>query len=106
MDGLILPGITRHSLIQLAKSWKEFNVREGKITMPELRQLINENRVLEVFGSGTAAVISPVNLIEYMGEELHIPTMEHKQPIFKRLYDELTDIQYGRKPHQWADLID
>lgn len=48
LDGLILPGITRQSIIELSQQWGEFKVIERKITMPEIQQLLNENRVSSV----------------------------------------------------------
>uniref|UniRef100_A0AC34F3P3 Branched-chain-amino-acid aminotransferase n=1 Tax=Panagrolaimus sp. ES5 TaxID=591445 RepID=A0AC34F3P3_9BILA len=101
-DGLILPGVTRNSLIDIAKSWNEFKVTERYPTMEELRRGIKEKRVLQVFGAGTACVVSPVGRILYKNqktkqhEELLIPTMESKPDIMQRLYDTIVDIQYGR----------
>lgn len=63
-------------------------------------------QLLELFGCGTACVVSPVNRIQYMGEDIAIPTMKQHNPIFEQLKTELTDIQYGRKEHPWAVLID
>lgn len=63
-------------------------------------------QLLELFGCGTACVVSPVNRIHYMGEDISIPTMKQHNPIFQQLKTELTDIQYGRKDHPWAVAID
>lgn len=63
-------------------------------------------QLLELFGCGTACVVSPVNRIHYLGEDITIPTMQQHNPIFKQLKDELHSIQYGRKAHPWAVLID
>jgi branched-chain amino acid aminotransferase len=101
-DGLILPGVTRNSLIDIAKSWNEFKVTERYPTMEELKRGIKEKRVLQVFGAGTACVVSPVGRILYKNqktkqhEEILIPTMESKPDIMQRLYDTIIDIQYGR----------
>lgn len=67
-DGTILPGVTRDSILELARRWGEFRVREEAITMPELVAAIREQRVLEIFGSGTAAVVAPIKHIHYQGE--------------------------------------
>lgn len=68
LDGAILPGVTRDSILSLAREWGEFKVSERKLTMPELRDAVKENRVKEVFGAGTACIVSPVKMIEYQGE--------------------------------------
>ena len=64
LNGSILPGITRKSVIELAKHWNE-KVSERKISIDELTQAHSEGRLKEVFGAGTAAVISPVGQIKY-----------------------------------------
>jgi branched-chain amino acid aminotransferase len=106
LDGLILPGITRDSIIKLAKQWGKFNVREGKFTMPEICNLLRQDRLLELFGTGTACIVSPINRINYMGEDLFIPTMEQERPVFDQVRQCLTDIQYGKVDHPWAVVID
>uniref|UniRef100_A0A2M3Z096 Branched-chain-amino-acid aminotransferase n=1 Tax=Anopheles braziliensis TaxID=58242 RepID=A0A2M3Z096_9DIPT len=106
LDGLILPGITRDSIVQLCHQWGEFSVREEKFTMPLVKELAKEGRLLEMFGAGTAAVISPIECIAYLGEEIHVPTESHDSPLYRRLYNTLTDIQYGKLPHPWAYVID
>lgn len=63
--------------------------------------------MLELFGAGTACIVSPVDRIYYMGENLMIPTFEQSKPVFERIRDTLTGIQYGRIPnHPWAVVID
>ena len=68
LDGSTLPGVTRDSILSLTRLWNEFKVTERKMTMPQLREAVKENRVLEVFGAGTACIVSPVKTIEYLGE--------------------------------------
>lgn len=63
-------------------------------------------QLLELFGTGTACVVSPIERISYLGEDVFIPTMEHQNPIFDAIKTELTDIQYGKKDHPWAVCID
>lgn len=106
LDGLILPGITRDSILRLCRQWGEFSVKEQKFTMPMVKKLAKEGRLLEIFGAGTAAVISPIECIAYLGEEITIPTTSHESPLFHRLYDYLTGIQYGKIEHPWATVID
>ncbi|CAH1787509.1 unnamed protein product [Owenia fusiformis] len=107
LDGIILPGVTRKSLIEMTKQWGGFNVVERTFGMKEVLQALKENRVKEIFGAGTACVVSPVERIQYMGEDYHIPTMEQKDPIWNRCWKELTDIQLGRNaPHAWAPVVE
>lgn len=106
LNGLILPGITRQSIIQLAKEWRDFKVTERVITMPELLHLSEEKRLLEVFGSGTACVVTPVKRIFYNDVALEIPTMEQEDPIFRKMSKTITGIQYGEIEHPWARPID
>lgn len=106
LDGLILPGITRDSILRLCRQWGEFSVKEQKFTMPMVKKLAKEGRLLEIFGAGTAAVISPIECIAYLGEEIAVPTTSHESPLFHRLYDYLTGIQYGKIDHPWATVID
>ena len=61
-EGLILPGITRDSVIAQSKEWG-ISVIERNFTMQELIKAISEQRVLEAFGTGTAAVICPISRI-------------------------------------------
>lgn len=68
LDGSILPGVTRDSIISLAKDWNEFKVNERNMTMPQLRDAIKAGRVVEMFGCGTACVVSPIKTIGYMDE--------------------------------------
>jgi branched-chain amino acid aminotransferase len=74
--------------------------------MHELKKAIYENRVLEMFGAGTACVVSPIERIHYMGENLLIPTMENSDSVWIQMRNTLLDIQYGRVKHPWAIEID
>ncbi|XP_030636458.1 branched-chain-amino-acid aminotransferase, cytosolic [Chanos chanos] len=105
LDGIILPGITRQSILDLTRKWGEFKVSERYLTMAELCGALKEGRVKEMFGSGTACVVSPVGRILYQGENLIIPSQENDTRIASRLLKELSDIQYGRTPSDWAFLV-
>ncbi|KAJ8918143.1 hypothetical protein NQ315_011600, partial [Exocentrus adspersus] len=106
LNGLILPGIVRQSIIELCEQWKEFRVEQRDITMKDVIKLKRSERLLEMFGSGTAGMISPVSSIEYLGELIQVPTMEHSYPVHKKLKDHLTAIQYGHIEHPWAKPIE
>ncbi|XP_051544958.1 branched-chain-amino-acid aminotransferase, cytosolic-like isoform X2 [Myxocyprinus asiaticus] len=105
LDGIILPGITRQSILELAYKWGDFLVSERYLTMGDLCQALEENRVKEMFGSGTACVISPVGRILYQGENLNVPCEGNCPPLASRLIKELTDIQYGRTPSDWSFVV-
>ncbi|XP_072282860.1 branched-chain-amino-acid aminotransferase, cytosolic-like isoform X5 [Pyxicephalus adspersus] len=105
LSGLILAGVTRQSLLDLARQWGEFKVSESTITMGDLIKGLQENRVKEVFGVGTACVVCPVSRILYNQKSYDIPTMENGPDIAKRFLKELTDIQYGRTNSEWAYLV-
>jgi branched-chain amino acid aminotransferase len=107
--GDILPGITRDSILTLAREWNEFKVSEKNINMKQLQKAVHEGRVLEVFGSGTAAIVSPVSTISYFDEDLNIPlkgTAGKTGPVAERVWKTLNDIQYGRVAHPWSVLVD
>ncbi|XP_034240326.1 branched-chain-amino-acid aminotransferase, cytosolic [Thrips palmi] len=106
LDGLILPGVTRLSILELTRSWNEFKVSERKITMAEVIKLMNENRLLEMFGAGTACIVSPVASIHYKDITINVPTGSQENPLYYRLERALTSIQYGRVQHPWAVTID
>ena len=98
--GDILPGVTRASILHLAKSWGEFDVTERFPTMAEVQEAAEEGRLLESFGAGTAAVVTPVSCIQYKGKDIEIPAVGE---VTQRVWDEITGIQYRTKegPPGW-----
>ncbi|KAI5093935.1 branched-chain-amino-acid aminotransferase, cytosolic isoform X1 [Silurus meridionalis] len=68
LDGIILPGITRRSILDLTRKWGEFKVSERYLTMADLCAALEEKRVKEMFGSGTACVVSHVGRVLYQGQ--------------------------------------
>ncbi|XP_039617511.1 branched-chain-amino-acid aminotransferase, cytosolic isoform X1 [Polypterus senegalus] len=105
LDGIILPGVTRHSILDLTRKWGEFKVSERYLTMGQLTAALNDNRVREMFGAGTACVVCPVGRILYEEKNLHIPTMENGPKLATRLLKELTDVQYGRVKSDWTETV-
>ncbi|XP_063379817.1 branched-chain-amino-acid aminotransferase, cytosolic [Cydia fagiglandana] len=105
LNGLILPGITRRSILELASQWEDLVVKEEVITMDRVITLNKQGRLLEMFGAGTAAVISPVSRIGFLENNIHIPTMQQSQPVFQRLKDTLLAIQYGHIDHPYSVII-
>lgn len=101
----ILSGVTRDSVIELARHWGIKTV-ERKLSIDEVYEAHAQGTLKEVFGSGTAAVISPVGKIKFDGKEIEIS--EGKVgPIAARLFDELMNIQYGKAddPFNWTMLV-
>jgi len=105
-SGLILPGVTRQSLLELATRRGEIDVVERPIFMRDIVKALDENRVFEMFGSGTACVVCPIERIIYGGKRLEIPTMVNHAPVTTSLHKELVDIQYGKPPNKWTVDID
>ncbi len=94
LNGSILPGITRDSVINLCKSWG-LTVEERKISADELVQAQKDGKLEEVFGTGTAAVISPVGKLRYKDEVMLINDGKIGE-LSQKIYDTVTGIQWGR----------
>jgi branched-chain amino acid aminotransferase len=94
LNGSILSGITRDSVIKLAKSWG-MAVSERRISIDEIFEAQENGSLKEVFGSGTAAVISPVGKIKFGDKEITIADGK-SGPVASRLFKDLMDIQYGK----------
>ena len=92
--GTVLPGITRMSCIELLKSWG-YKVNEGKLSIDSVMDSGRNGTLEEVFGTGTAAVISPVGSLMYEQEVVTINNFEIGE-LTQKLYDTLTGIQYGK----------
>jgi branched-chain amino acid aminotransferase len=104
--GTVLPGITRESVLTLARSWG-ISCVERRVGMDEIVEANKQGRLTEVFGCGTAAVISPVGTLKYGDQVITIADGE-VGPVASRLYKALTDIQYGRAadPFGWMESVD
>lgn len=102
--GIILPGVTRRSIIELTSGWGEFEVNERTLTMKEIVQTNSEGKLVEMFGAGTAAVVSPVGGIHYEGQMQKIPVPEDS--LASRIMASMSDIYYGKTPSTWAPEIE
>ncbi len=102
LDGTILPGITRDSVLRLARD-KEVEVDERKITIEEVLAAARDGSMSEAFGTGTAAVVSPVGEFSYKDETVSVAGGK-MGPMAVDFYKTLTDIQYSRAadPHGWV----
>jgi len=111
LDGTILPGVTRSAILDLTRSWKEFEVSERAFTIHEVIEAINENRLLESFGAGTAAIVSPVEGFEFGNKYYKVPldmsdSAKQAGPLTARLADTIMGIQYGKIPHPWSVVVE
>lgn len=106
LAGTILAGVTRDSVITLAKSWG-VPVAERPLSMDEVTEAYHTGQLKEVFASGTAAVISPVGLLAYRGEEM-VVNEGKTGSLTERLYRELMSIQYGEAedPFGWRMRVE
>ncbi|GAA5971922.1 hypothetical protein JCM11641_001570 [Rhodosporidiobolus odoratus] len=117
---MILPGVTRDSVLALARAHAEaanpftieglpsrLVVSERTITMSEIREASGTGTLLEVFGSGTAAIITSVERIGYEGEDVKVPVEGAGfGPIAGAFYEYLQAIQYGDAPYSnWSVLV-
>ena len=105
LNGSILPGITRNSVIQLCKSWG-MEVEERKVSVDELLEAQKNGTLEECFGSGTAAVISPVGKLRYKNDVMSINGGDIG-PVSQKLYDTITGIQGGtvEDPFDWVTVL-
>ena len=101
LNGSVLDGITRRSCIQLLKDWG-YEVEERRITAEELFEAAEKGTLEEAWGTGTAAVVSPIGELA-MGDKKVTVSGGKIGEITQKLYDELTGIQWGRvaDPHDW-----
>lgn len=119
LDGMILPGVTRDSVLALARDHAsgavplegipsgKFIVSERTVTMKEVVDAAQDGRLVEFFGTGTAAVISPVDRIGYLGNDLQIPTgPDGMGPVSRPIWKQLVNIQTGKVPHEWSVLVE
>ncbi|KAE8270775.1 hypothetical protein A4X09_0g1565 [Tilletia walkeri] len=122
LNGMILPGVTRDSILALTRdhaagksafplegmpSPDKFVVSEREINMREIIEARDEGRLLEMFGAGTAAVVSPVCRLGYLDEQIEIPVgKDGCGPVAKAMLDAITKIQIGQVDHPWSVPID
>jgi branched-chain amino acid aminotransferase len=105
-QGTILAGVTRDTVLTLAREWG-MKVEERPLRIQEVIDAYAKGRLQEVFGTGTAAVISPVGVLSYKGEDLVINNSQIGT-IAQKMYDTITGIQYGEieDKYNWNVHID
>ena len=94
LNGSILPGITRNSVLQLCRDWG-MEVEERRISVDELLQAQKDGKLEECFGTGTAAVIYPVGKLRYKDDVMVIGGGKIG-PVSQKIYDTVTGIQLGK----------
>lgn len=100
LAGSILPGITRDSVLKLAAA-QGTKVEERPISIEEIEERLQDGSLKEVFGTGTAAVISPVGALYYKGELFPV-NKGIKGNFASSMYETLTGIQYGRNKDEYG----
>mmetsp|Transcript_7052 Transcript_7052/g.11810 ORF Transcript_7052/g.11810 Transcript_7052/m.11810 type:complete len:418 (+) Transcript_7052:68-1321(+) len=124
--GDVLPGVTRDSILELCKTNADLReklsgfsdtpmeVNERWVSMPELVQAEKEGRLVESFGAGTAAIVSPVCAIGYGGRDIQVPVGSasaavagrgHELSVAELVRNKILDIQYGVEEHPYSVLI-
>ena len=105
LSGSILPGITRKSCIELLKSWG-YDVEERLISVDELFEAAENGSLEEAWGTGTAAVVSPIGQLFYKGKAYVVSNNEIGETT-QKLYDNLTGIQWGKVKDEngWSYVV-
>ena len=105
LTGSVLPGVTRRSCIALLKSWG-MPVEERLISVDELKAAVKDGTLEEAFGCGTAAVVSPIGELN-VDDTQYVINEGKIGPTTRKLYDELTGIQWGKKEDKfgWTTLV-
>lgn len=106
LSGSILAGVTRDSVLQLARHWG-CKVSERAISIEEVIDAAKSGDLEEMFGTGTAAVISPVGSLSFKGESFTVQDGSVGE-LSQRLFDEITGIQYGEREDvfNWMVTLD
>ncbi len=104
LDGAILPGITRDSVIHLARDLG-IPVTERKISIDEVIEGIQDGSVEEIFGTGTAAIVAPIGELYYKGKAYTVANGTVGD-LAARLYDTLTGLQAGEVPDKYGWVVE
>jgi len=105
LTGSVLPGVTRKSCIDLLKAWG-YEVQERLISIDELMAAAADGSLEEAWGTGTAAVVSPIGEIAYMDKDFQIGGFQIGE-LTQKLYNTLTGIQWGKipDPYGWTHVV-
>jgi branched-chain amino acid aminotransferase len=97
-----LAGITRDSVLTLARQWG-MKVEERKISVTELRERLDEGKVTEAFGAGTAATIAHIELVGFDDKDYYLPPIAERK-FANRVFEELEGIKRGKRPDTFGWL--
>ncbi|HID97165.1 MAG TPA: branched-chain amino acid aminotransferase [Thermodesulfobacteriaceae bacterium] len=105
LNGSILPGITRDSVLRLARDWG-IEVEERPVSIDEVLERAKSGGLTECFGTGTAAVVSPVGALHYRGESFTINGGKTGS-LAQRLFDRISGLQYGEEEddYGWTEVV-
>lgn len=110
-ERIILEGVTRASVLQLAKERlcksiegaEALEVVERRFTMDDIVSAYKEGRLVEAFAAGTAFFIAPIGLIHFRGKDIQVPTEAGESGVYTRIVKQwLVDIMYGNAKHEWG----
>jgi branched-chain amino acid aminotransferase len=106
LTGSILPGVTRDSVITILKDWG-YNVQERRVAIDEVFERYEDGTLVELFGSGTAAVIAAISKLKFKDKVIKFSDTEPGE-LAQKLYDYLTGIQYGKEEDKygWITFVD
>ena len=104
LDGTVLPGITRDSVIQLGKDLG-VDVVERHISIKEVIDAVKENRCLEIFGTSTLDGFASFQEINYNNQNFKIPNNSIKNKLSQLIYDSLLKIKVGAQEHPWVTIV-
>ncbi|KAL8748596.1 MAG: hypothetical protein Q9184_007196 [Pyrenodesmia sp. 2 TL-2023] len=110
LDGTILEGVVRESVLELARERlgpEGWVIEEKSYTMAELAEAANEGRLMEAFGTGTAAVVSPVRKINWRGRDVECGLKQDEEAgeVAARMKGWIEEIHYGDVDHKWSIKI-
>lgn len=106
LDGTILEGVTRDSILKLCKERlpSEWTVTERKFTIHEIEERAAKGELIEAFGAGTAAVVSPIERIGWKGKDISVPISSGDAgELTKQVAEWIRKIQYGEEEYEnWS----
>ena len=103
IEGTVLPGVTRDSIIHILKDWG-YKVNETRLSVDDLMKAGHDGTLEEAFGTGTAAVISPVGEFVYKDDKVTVNDFKTGE-LTQKLYDTLTGIQWGRIEDKYGWIV-
>lgn len=111
LDGTILPGVNRACVLELARErleGQDFIVRERNISIKELEAAGEAGNLEEIFGSGTAAIVTPVRSVRWAGRTITcgLPAEVVLGEVAGKMKDWIEARQYGDDEHEWSVLVD